>query len=174
MTKSNIALRIDHAEDEQSPNRRQHNDSLEPEEVSELIRPEKRQRQMNQPEQEERQQSSTGNAHGLGYRVRDVSVVVAEDCTEHVRQKCGAGVQLHTVPDDCQCCTSKDEVVGSPHAKDASRDNRIPNVVHTCTSRVEEHRDGRDGLTDEDCQDGLPPVQADSYHYGAESPVAKG
>ena len=52
MSEADVALGIDHAEDEQTPDRRQHDDCLEPEELAELVGAEESEWKMDQPEEE--------------------------------------------------------------------------------------------------------------------------
>ena len=46
-------------------------------------------------------------------------------------------------------------------------------MVYTCTSRVEEHRDGGDKLTGENDENRLPPVQPNADHSRPKSPISK-
>lgn len=44
-------------------------------------------------------------------------------------------------------------------------------MVYLTRSRVDRHRNGAQDLTEEDNQDGLPPIQPSANHDRAESPV---
>ena len=68
---------------------------------------------MYQPEQEESQHAGASDAHGCWYVVRNACIAAPEDCSKHVCDECGAGVQLHPIPNDGEGSTSQDEVVGS-------------------------------------------------------------
>lgn len=46
-------------------------------------------------------------------------------------------------------------------------------MIHTGTSRVEEHGDRANELRQEDGQDGLPPIEPDADHRRPERPVAE-
>src|SRR3569833_1787832 len=85
----------------------------------------------------------------------------------------GYPLTLDSIPNDSKHSARGDDVKATVHAKDAARDNRIPQMVDGGASRVEEHGDARDVLRRKDNDDGLPPVQANADHGTAQGPVAK-
>lgn len=111
------------------------------------------------------------------------STAIWEVCIKHVSPPYMAylslldtwngGLTLHTIPDDCQRRAGTHKVITSPHAKRRPRHDGEADVVDTRVATVEEHGHTADGLTDEDHQDGLPPIEADAHHGAAQRPVAK-
>lgn len=85
MMQADTTLRVDHAEDEQAEDGGNHDEGLGPEEFAQLVGTEERQRQIDEPEQEEREESGAGDAHRCGNSIWDVRVVVPEDGAQHVR-----------------------------------------------------------------------------------------
>ena len=64
---------------------------FEPEEFPKLIRSESAEAEMDQPKQEERQHPGAGNANRGGNMVRNVGIIMAEDCLHHIRHQARAG-----------------------------------------------------------------------------------
>lgn len=181
---ANLCIGFNHAVDEDTENGRDHDETLEPEELAELVGPEEAESQMDAPEQEKGQHSVGLDSGRCGELVGDVLEAVAENGSEHVAHVAGAGVHcrfcqfcvlstdgckfgkltLDAVPDGGQNRTSSDIVVTAIHSEDHTADGRISKMVRSCSVRVEGHGNGTDHLRDENDNEGLPPVQADSDH----------
>lgn len=109
MAETNPASSIDHTEDEQAKDGRDHDRNLQPEEPAQLVEPEGGDAQVTQPEEEDGQQGSAVDALRNGNRVGNARVAAAEDCAQHAGDESGAGVELHAEPDDgeagsCEHC----------------------------------------------------------------------
>lgn len=63
MSQSDVASGIGHAEDEETPDCREHNDRFGYEEGAQLVRAQKGKRQMDTPEEEERKHASAGDTN---------------------------------------------------------------------------------------------------------------
>lgn len=81
---THIPLTRNHAVDEDTDDGRCHDKALEPEELLQLIRPEKTEEEMDQPKQEEGQHAFCRDPDGLADMVGDIVVAVSKDGSEDV------------------------------------------------------------------------------------------
>lgn len=79
-----MSIRINHGPNEQPKHRRKRDNSLEPEESSQLVRPKVAERKMDKPAEEECEHDVGCDAGTGGEVVGDIGEVMAEYRAEHV------------------------------------------------------------------------------------------
>lgn len=157
---------------EQSKARDRHNICLHSEQHPNSTRMHKLKGELDEPKEEEGEQSPRVGSTARWQGVRNAVVpTTAKDTSQRHREKFSAIETLHAVPDDADDCSKCDEEVRTVHAEDSARKDGVTNVVgRAWTGHAQRDKRGED-VGDDGGAESLTPGQADCDQSCAVTPL---